>query len=75
MQRERKYTTVSIPVTLYRKIEKLIEGTGFKSVSEFVTYILREVIAMKELEKKYEPELSPEEIEAIKRKLKALGYI
>ena len=48
-----KYTTVSIPLTLYNRIKKLIEGTGFTSVSQYVTYVLREVIASHE-ESKYE---------------------
>jgi len=43
----RRYTTVSIPLPLYRKIEEMIQGTGFASVSEFVTYVLREVVALK----------------------------
>ncbi len=69
---ERKYTTVSIPVALYRKLESMIRGTGFRSVSEYVTYLLREIVAMKE---GGEPTLSPEELEEIKRRLKALGYL
>ncbi len=69
---ERKYTTVSIPITLYRRLESMIRGTGFRSVSEYVTYLLREIVAMKE---GGEPTLSPEEIEEIKRRLRALGYL
>jgi hypothetical protein len=41
-----KYTTVSIPRTLHQRIEKLIEKkSGFKSVSDYVTYVLREKAA------------------------------
>ena len=36
-----RYTTVSIPVTLYRRIRELIKDTGFTSVSQFVIYVLR----------------------------------
>ena len=36
-----KYTTVSIPRTLHQRIEKLIQKkTGFKSVSDYVTFVL-----------------------------------
>lgn len=70
----KKYTTVSIPVTIYRQIEELIRGTGFSSVSEFVTYVLREVVALKKQTGKG-PELTPEEIEQLKKKLEALGYL
>ena len=68
------YTTVSIPVTLYKRVKKMIEGTGFSSVSSFVTYVLREIVAMYEEEKAAEP-FSDEEKEQIIEKLKKLGYL
>jgi len=71
---DRKFTTVSIPVTLFNRIKRLIEGTGFTSVSDYVTYVLREVVAMHEKEKFAEP-FSKEDIEKIKEKLRALGYL
>ena len=69
-----KYTTVSIPVTLYKRIKNLIEGTGFTSVSSFVTYVLREVVARYEEEKSSQV-FTEEEREAIIEKLKKLGYL
>ncbi len=69
------YTTVSIPITLYERIRKLIEGTGFTSVSQFVTYILREVIADMEKEKLKSEMVSEEEKQVIIERLKRLGYI
>ena len=69
-----KYTTVSIPFSLGRRIDNIIKNTGFKSVSDYVTYVLREVVAMHEAEKLAQP-FSTEELEAIKGRLKALGYI
>ena len=74
MMDKSKYTTVSIPRPLYERIKSLIKDTGFKSVSDYVTYILREVVSMHESEK-YVEELSGEELEEIKRRLKSLGYI
>ncbi len=70
----RKYTTVSIPITLYNRVKKLIEETGFTSVSDYVTYVLREVVAMHEESKKAQP-FTEEDRERIKQRLKALGYI
>ena len=70
----RKYTTVSIPTTLYERIKCIIEGTGFKSVSDYVTYVLREVVAMHEMERMSEP-FSEEDVKRIKERLKALGYL
>ncbi len=69
-----KYTTVSIPKSLYNRIKKLVEETGFKSVSDYVTYVLREVVAMHESEK-YEEPFGEKDLEEIKKRLKALGYI
>lgn len=74
MEDERKYTTVSIPKPLYDKIKKRIEGTGFTSVSDYVVYVLREVLASLEEEEKKEV-FTKEEEEKIKEKLRALGYI
>lgn len=71
---ERKYTTVSIPKPLYDKIKRRIEGTGFTSVSDYVVYVLREVLASLEEEEKKEV-FTKEEEEKIKEKLRALGYI
>jgi Arc/MetJ-type ribon-helix-helix transcriptional regulator len=70
-----KYTTVSIPVTLHERLEKLIDKkTGFKSVSDYVTYVLREVVAMHETKESPEP-FTSEDVEEIKSRLKALGYL
>jgi len=74
MMDKSKYTTVSIPRPLYERIKSLIKDTGFKSVSDYVTYILREVVSMHESEK-YVEELSEEDLEEIKKRLKSLGYI
>jgi len=68
---KRKYTTITIPTPLFEKIEKVIEKTGFSSVSDYATYILRETVAMIEEEKQGKSKPGSE----LTRKLKALGYI
>ena len=42
---KRKYTTITIPAPLFENIKKSIEDTGFSSVSDYATYILRETTA------------------------------
>jgi Arc/MetJ-type ribon-helix-helix transcriptional regulator len=70
-----KYTTVSIPKTLHTRIETLISGkTGFKSVSDYVTFVLREVVIMHETSK-VPGSFTSADIGAIKARLKALGYL
>jgi hypothetical protein len=49
----------------------VIEKTGFSSVSDYATYILRETVAMIEEEKQGKAKPGDE----LTRKLKALGYI
>ncbi|MFN3805337.1 MAG: hypothetical protein ACK4SY_09790 [Pyrobaculum sp.] len=71
----RRHTTVSIPLPLYLKLEKMIVGTGFASVSEFVTYVLREVVAMKERAGGKATPLTQEELRELEERLKALGYL
>ena len=73
-KKDGKYTTVSIPTVLYKKIKKRIEGTGFTSVSDYVTYVLREVLASLEEEEKQRA-FSKEEEEKVKERLRALGYL
>ena len=62
--------TLKIPRPLYDKMKTVIEGSGFSSVNEFVVYILRDLISQSRDKK----ELSVDEIEAIRQRLKNLGY-
>jgi len=71
-EEKKKFTTVSIPAPLFKKVEERIKGTGFTSVSSYVTYVLREIIAEKEEE---EEPFSEEDKERVKERLRALGYI
>ncbi|MCD6530419.1 CopG family transcriptional regulator [Candidatus Bathyarchaeota archaeon] len=65
------FTEVLIPVSLFKKIEERIRGTEFSSVSDYVTYVLRELLS----EEEEEEVLSEEDEEKIKARLRALGYI
>lgn len=37
----RRYTTISIPQPLYQEIKKAIQGTGFRSPTEYLVYVTR----------------------------------
>jgi len=71
---DKKYTTLSIPTPLAEKIKKRIKGTGFNSLSSYVTYVLREVISGMEDEEDEEV-FSKEDEKRVKDRLRALGYI
>jgi len=69
---DKEFTTVSIPMSLYKKIEESIKGTDVTSVSSYVAKILRETLAKDEAK---EDVFSKEDEEKVKERLKALGYI
>ena len=66
--------TIKIPRPLYERLQTMIEGTGFSSVTDFVVYVLRDVSAGGKLTED-EPELSPAEVELVRRRLRSLGYL
>ena len=70
-----EYTTVSIPVELYEKIKQRIKETEFSSVSDYVTYVLKEVLASLEEEEEEVEVFTEEEEEKVKERLRALGYL
>lgn len=65
--------TIKIPRPLYENLSKIIEGSGFNSVTELIVYILRDLISSRVMQN--EPSLSRKEIEMIKKRLKSLGYL
>ena len=79
--------TIKIPRPLYAQLKQVIGGSGFHSVTEFIVYVLRDLLshhaddlratlpkAPAPPEGDVEP-LSPEEIEAIRQRLTSLGYM
>ena len=73
MKTEKDKVTIKIPRPLYENLSKIIEGGGFNSVTEFIVYILRDLISSRSVKK--ELSLSQEEIELVKKRLKSLGYL
>jgi len=69
---EKEFTTISIPTSLYKKIEESIRGTDVTSVGSYVAKVVREALSKEEAE----PDVfSKEDEEKVKERLKALGYI
>jgi Arc/MetJ-type ribon-helix-helix transcriptional regulator len=73
MKTEKDKVTIKIPRQLYENLGHIIEGGGFHSVTEFIVYVLRDLISSKSVKK--EPSLSKEEIGMVKKRLKSLGYL
>ncbi|NLE77675.1 MAG: hypothetical protein GX605_13110 [Chloroflexi bacterium] len=66
-ERKGKYTTISIPKELYQRVEQIIEGTGFRSSTEYIVFLLRQAVAAIEADRQLiyslpytAPEPSPE---------------
>ena len=62
---------VSIPTPLYNKIKERIKDSEFASVSDYVVYVLHELMS----EGESEDSLSEEDEEKIKSRLRSLGYL
>lgn len=69
---EKEFMNVSIPASLYKKIEERIKGSEDTSVSNYITKVLRENLSK---EGAAQDTLSKEDEEKVKERLKALGYL
>ena len=65
---------IFIPALLYKRLKKRVRDTEFETVSKYVTYILEEVLSSLE-EDEQEEEVSTEDEEKVKERLRALGYL
>ncbi|MFA6459685.1 MAG: CopG family transcriptional regulator [Patescibacteria group bacterium] len=72
-----KYTTVSLPIPLNDKLKKLIEPTGFASVSSFVTYVLRQIVSDSQQidAKPLDYSFNKQDEDKVKDRLRSLGYL
>jgi len=67
--------TLKIPKKLFDNLAQLIEGTGFRSVTEFAIHVLRDVAAGGKLGAERPSGLSDRDLDAVHQRLRALGYI
>ena len=65
--------TLKLPRELYDNLAELIRDTGFRSVTEFAIHVLRDVAAGGKM--RPDDNLAPREIELVRQRLRALGYI
>jgi hypothetical protein len=56
------YANIPIPRPLYDRLAKSLEGSGYRSSTEYVIFLIRKML----------PDLESQDIQ---RRLKALGYI
>jgi hypothetical protein len=73
MERRRNDVTLKIPRPLYDRLAQVIEGTGFRSVTEFAVYVLRDLVS--EQHEAREDQLSRDEVDLVRQRLRSLGYL
>ena len=66
--------TLKIPRPLYERLRQLIAGTGFRSVTEFATYVLRD-LASHPRGPHENGEMTEAELEQARQRLRELGYL
>jgi len=69
----RNKVTIKIPRELYENLQRLIEGTGFRSVTDFTISVLRDLAAGGSLDER--GGLTSREVEIVRNRLRALGYL
>ena len=57
-----EYVNIPIPKPLYERLTKSLKGTGYRSTTEYIIFLIR----------KHLPDLESEDME---RRLRALGYL
>ena len=80
--------TVKIPRPLYRRIQQVVDGSGFNSPTDFIVYVLRDLVGEADPAAHAAPAAADgeagaangqpyteEELEDVKRKLRNLGYL
>ena len=66
--------TLKIPRPLYERLAHVIEGTGFRSVTEFCVYVLRDLIATHD-RGSVDEGMTADEVAAVRQRLRSLGYL
>ncbi len=72
--------TIKIPRPLYDRIKLITENSSFSSSTDFIVYVLRDLLSGRRPRAPEDgdgerDELSRHEIEAIRKRLKSLGYL
>lgn len=65
--------TLKIPRPIYDMIKEIIKPSGFSSVNEFVTFVLRDLVSRADAP--LDAELTAREVDMIRKRLRGLGYL
>lgn len=73
--RSRDKVTLKIPRPLYEKIAQVIRGAGYNSVTDFVVYVLRDLVASHGVTSGNVASREADDLQRVKQRLEALGYL
>jgi len=65
--------SIKIPRPLYVRLQQVIGDSGFSSPTDFIVFVLRDLVGTLEPERL--GELSQDELVAVRKKLENLGYL
>lgn len=65
---------IKIPRPLYLRMQQVIEGSGFSSPTDFIVFVLRDLVGSLEPDSG-NGNLSTDELVAVRKKLQNLGYL
>jgi hypothetical protein len=72
MLSEQDKVTIKIPRQLYDKLKQILDGSGYNSVTDFIVYVLRDLVASS---RKPAGKIGEVEFDEIKQRLRNLGYL
>ena len=75
MKDQRNKVTLKIPRPLYEKIATVIGGSGYNSVTDFVVYVLRDLVASRQRSQAGTEQAIVDETQQVKERLQSLGYL
>lgn len=65
--------SIKIPRPLYNRLQRVIDGSGFSSPTDFIVFVLRDLVGS--LDPVDDGGLDQDELVAIRKKLQNLGYL
>jgi len=66
--------SIKIPRPLYSRLQQVIDGSGFSSPTDFIVFVLRDLVGSLEPQP-VASTLDPDELVAVRKKLQNLGYL
>lgn len=67
--------SIEIPKRIYEEIESRVDGEEFKTVEDYIIFVLEELLREEPDEDEFSEEFTVEDEEKVKERLRNLGYL